>query len=205
MMKDVEYLTIMEMLEHEPSLRPNHPHIVPLSGLVESSIVRLQNECTTVLELWGNGMTKPTPIAQNSKKSAKETELDLVTKQLAEWGISDPTELDAHSRNALHNTCRQGGLLEAAKLLLTLPKYDVNVQDLHGDTALHGLAGRNTVSQQEIELQAEVFSKMVDCNLDIDRANENGETALLVSVMNSQEDLACRLLAKKADPFVSNG
>jgi len=200
MVMDVEYLAMMEYLETHPEELVNHPHIVPISGLVKSSIVRLQNECTTVLELWGHQLT-PQPKSPPQKSPGRTTP-NTSEPSLKDPALSDPWALDNHGRNTLHNACLQGGSLEVAKAVLELPGCDVNVQDFQGDTALHCLALRNIISAEEKQLQEQVVSKIVALNGDVDRANQNGETPLLLAVSNSQEYLACLLLASKADPMV---
>ena len=67
MIKDVEYISMMKILEDNAAERCNHPHIVPISGLVNSSIVRLRSECCTVLELW-SPVVKAPPKSRASLK-----------------------------------------------------------------------------------------------------------------------------------------
>jgi hypothetical protein len=49
-LSDVEYLHEMKRLEDNP--QDHNPHIVPVSGLVYSSIIRKEKETLTVLEVW---------------------------------------------------------------------------------------------------------------------------------------------------------
>lgn len=50
--EDLLYLKEMRRLENNPLEKS--PHIVPISGLVVSSIVRKEKEMATVLEVWEN-------------------------------------------------------------------------------------------------------------------------------------------------------
>lgn len=47
---DCEYLRTMRRLEE--NLSEHNPHIVPVSGLIMSSLVRKEKECLTILEVW---------------------------------------------------------------------------------------------------------------------------------------------------------
>ena len=76
-MKDVEYIMLMFQLEENQEDRSLYPHIIPVSGLVISSIVRLSTECRTVLEMWISRYQIPPSNKNYSKK-------------LEKYGISDP-------------------------------------------------------------------------------------------------------------------
>ncbi len=47
---DCDYLRTMRRLED--NLGEHNPHIVPVSGLIMSSLVRKEKECLTILEVW---------------------------------------------------------------------------------------------------------------------------------------------------------
>ena len=104
MIKDVEYLSMMEKLEKDPAQRSNYPHIVPISGLVESSIVRLQSECRTVLEMWTPSVPvkkEPEPTKQEKKRGTNDMGIIASLKML---GI-DVDAVDSHKRTTLHACC----------------------------------------------------------------------------------------------------
>ena len=75
---------LMFLIENNPEERTHHPHIIPVSGLVISSIVRLSSECRTVLELW------------KSKYQISDSANKNIIKKLEKHGITDP--------NSMHNT-----------------------------------------------------------------------------------------------------
>lgn len=119
---DVEYLSTMKILEKNPEKRSHYPHIVPISGLAQSSIVRLQSECRTVLEMWTRKENRsqskppshappPTPPPASSEEQNKISGEDLsIVKQLEQVGIN-LNSLDDHDRTPLHVYCRPGGEL----------------------------------------------------------------------------------------------
>lgn len=114
MIKDVEYLSMMETLEKEPEKRHLHPHIVPISGLVESSIVRLQSECRTVLEMWTPKdalKLENQESEKEKKKNKKAANDDFIIASLKKLGIT-PGTVDDHNRTPLHAYCKPGGELE---------------------------------------------------------------------------------------------
>lgn len=104
----------MTILEDNPDKRSLYPHIIPISGLAESSIARLFNECSTTLELWSR---KVKPKAKYRKSISNE---DLaVINQLKHIGIN-PNSIDDNNRTPLHVYCRPGGELGVNNSLFVL-------------------------------------------------------------------------------------
>jgi len=101
-------------------------HIVPITGLILSVFLRLENECKTVLELW-----EPQPIVEVEKKVPGRTSLhDAITSDDFEsFQILVGTE-GSTSFLSLINQCH---ILTVCYFLGT----DVNSQDNNGWTPLH--------------------------------------------------------------------
>ena len=187
LLDDLNYLSMMNVLEEQQELRPQHPHIVPITGLVHSSIVRLQNECTTVLELWSH-----------LKRSSVSCHSEEVTETEEDEGVV----LDEHGRNALHQACQPEGSLDEVKSLLDSKTLPVNMRDNTGNTALHYLVTKSLTTDKEKLLRKKLVKKVIELRGDINRTNQSGETPLYWSLQQSDESVSYLLLKMKANPTI---
>lgn len=68
LIQDIMYCHKMKELESEE--KTNSLDIVPVSGLIHSRVVRMEKECLTVIDIWGNKMHK---IAKAAEKEQQQT------------------------------------------------------------------------------------------------------------------------------------
>lgn len=188
LLNDLEYLSMMDILEEQPDLRSQHPHIVPITGLVKSSIVRLQSECSTVMELWGH-------LKVESSRSDR-------SEEPAEPSEDDGAALDEQRR--LHKACQGEGSLEEIKALLDKKTTPAKARDAQGNTALHYLVGRSLTTEKERILRKKLVKKMIESRVDVNCTNQSGETPLSWSLKQSDERLSYLLVKMKANPTIQS-
>jgi len=186
LLDDLEYLSMMSILEEQPELRSQNPHIVPITGLVKSSIVRLQNECSTVLELWGH-LKEP---------SRSENRSDELTETSEDDGVASSEQ----GKSKLLQACQEGPLEEIKALLMD--SQTVRNRDEHGNTALHYLVGRSLTTEKERIHRKKLVKKILECRVDINSTNQSGETPLYWSLQQKDERISYLLIKMKANPTI---
>ena len=102
LIKDLEYLDEMAKME-EPEYKSTNFHIVPVSGLVLSQLLRYQNECKTVLELWDR--SESSELASRPALSLAVLVLDWDEVNRLTKGAVDANAQDANGWTPLHFAC----------------------------------------------------------------------------------------------------
>jgi hypothetical protein len=97
LIKDVEYLRQMKVLETEESAGKD---IVPITGLIIGRFCRLRNELKTVLSIWGKSSEEDESSSKTLKYASvswsKACKIELLGETLEELGV-ETKEPDEHS------------------------------------------------------------------------------------------------------------
>lgn len=208
MVKDMEYLEEMKKME-DPAYAAScgNFHIVPISGLIISVFCRLENECSTVQELW-----EPVNYV-NEVKQTETCALHLAItgeelEQMKALCLSEPETVNIQDKNGwtpLHCAASSHGpnALEMCEALLAVNGIDVTLQNSDGNTVLHYLV-RIRMDGPDLDRLLSVIECVISKGLDVNVANNYGEVPLHHSCFRNSLAVVELLLGADADVNATN-
>eukprot|EP01094_Clydonella_sp_ATCC50884_P013098 TRINITY_DN2336_c0_g1_i1.p1 TRINITY_DN2336_c0_g1~~TRINITY_DN2336_c0_g1_i1.p1 ORF type:complete len:1008 (+),score=287.45 TRINITY_DN2336_c0_g1_i1:266-3289(+) len=205
LMKDINYLQEMRRMEDPEYAKHNEVsfHIVPLSGLTLGVLVRLENECKTILELWEPRVEVQVSVLSSEKfplHRAVSSDSLAVVQQLLE--DKDINEQDISGWTPLHVAASKPDQLDICEYLLKQPELNPTLRNNDGNTAMHYIV-RNRCSTDQYPVLAKVVKMMIARGMHPNQRNKNGESPMHTSCLSNNPQTVLILLQAGGDPNIA--
>ncbi len=184
--EDLHYLIEMKNLENPiyaaSKKKAGVSHIVPISGLVITELMRLENEHKTVMELRETseadcpGIDHLALQLAITKQQYKTTEAFM--NEIHNGKRFDVNWQDKKNRWTVLHCATFEGQLNLCKELLKIPNIDVKIKNKDGNTALHYLAKYRPKDEAEQSLQIKLVKKLLIKGAAVSLLNLSGESPL---------------------------
>lgn len=200
---DIVYLEEMRLLDDpEYSKGKNRLDIVPVTGLVVSVLLRLENEHKTVLDLWGHLERAGEMVEDRVESLALHHAIgegnEKLAEQLLEAGLHQPffnlNEQDQNGWTALHCAASSQQYRLCKKLIAAGANPNVVNQD--SSTALIYVVKRRAVRGETIgKDRIKTLKALLAAGASVSIANKLGELPLHLACLRGHVELARILLA----------